>query len=86
MLCNNIANQRYALQHPQFKVEVHNVSFKYWDPMFSVLIMRQVSVLRGVEDNWQNWDHNEAQELEIMTSVAMKSPPLSATMPHKETA
>lgn len=38
----------------------------------------QVAVLRGVEDHWQDWDHNEALELDLMTSVALKSPPISA--------
>lgn len=33
----------------------------------------KVCTLLGLDDNWEEWEHNEAQELETMLLVAMRS-------------
>lgn len=36
-------------------------------------VLLQFSVLRGLSDNWGDWEYNEARELEIMLSEVLKT-------------
>lgn len=45
-----------------------------------------VCVLRGLCDNWDDWDHNEARELETMTTVIYAKPPLTTSASHQQSS